>query len=193
MTKKSKNQVDDVSILEGNDSPTNRIALLFGAIEGDSIQEIIEWIIVENLQPEPVKELTLLINSEGGDLCAAYALIEVMQSSSIPIKTIALGQAASAGILIFMSGTKGRRIATPSVEFMSHHFSTANVGNFHELKNAQIAYEKIDAKILSHYKLCTGLSEKIIREKLICNHDVYLTPEEAVKLHIADKVGSVTF
>jgi ATP-dependent protease ClpP protease subunit len=56
------------------------------------------------------KELLLMICSEGGDTAAAFALIDVMKSSRIPIKTIGLGMIASAGLLIFLAGTSGRRL-----------------------------------------------------------------------------------
>ena len=42
----------------------------------------------------------------------AFALIDTMKGSAIPIKTVGLGLIASCGIPTFMSGTKGRRIIT---------------------------------------------------------------------------------
>jgi ATP-dependent Clp protease protease subunit len=171
----------------------NHIALLFGPIEDGIVEGVISWIIGENLNPDPQPELTLMINSEGGGLASAYALIEVMRTSRIPIRTIAMGQCASAGLLIFMSGTKGRRIVTKTVEVMTHHFSSTNSGDYHSLKNSQVAYDHIDKLILTHYMECTGLSEKVIRKNLICEHDAYLTPEDTVKYKMADKIGPVTY
>ena len=42
--------------------------------------------------------------------------------------------------------------------------------------------------MLEHYKKCTGLSEKKIRDILLPAEDVWLTAEEAVKYGIADKI-----
>jgi len=42
--------------------------------------------------------------------------------------------------------------------------------------------------MINHYKKCTGLSEKVIREVLLPAEDVWLSAEEAVKYKIADKI-----
>ena len=44
---------------------------------------------------------------------------------------------------------------------------------------------------LEHYKKCTGMPEKKIREILLPAEDVWLTAEEAVKHGIADKIVTV--
>ncbi len=69
------------------------------------------------------KELLLMICSEGGDMSAAFALIDVMKSSNIFIKTVGLGQIASAGLLIFLAGSPGRRTLTPNTSIMSHQYA----------------------------------------------------------------------
>jgi ATP-dependent protease ClpP protease subunit len=45
--------------------------------------------------------------------------------------------------------------------------------------------------MLAHYKACTGMSEKTIREVLLPPQDVWLSAKEAVKYGIADKVVKV--
>ena len=44
--------------------------------------------------------------------------------------------------------------------------------------------------MMAHYKKCTGLSEKKIREILLPAEDVWLSAKEAVKYGIADKIVS---
>jgi ATP-dependent protease ClpP protease subunit len=43
-------------------------------------------------------------------------------------------------------------------------------------------------RMLNHYKKCTGLSEKLIKEVLMPPQDVWLSAKEAVKYGIADQV-----
>ena len=43
-------------------------------------------------------------------------------------------------------------------------------------------------RLLNHYKKCTGLKEKEIRDKLMPAHDVWLDAKEAKKLGLCDKV-----
>jgi ATP-dependent protease ClpP protease subunit len=86
------------------DLADNGMYVFMGEVDHESIKPIIEWILHENfVSKKKRKELLLMICSEGGDMSAAFALIDVMKSSNIFIKTVGLGQIASAGLLIFPS------------------------------------------------------------------------------------------
>ena len=90
----------------------------------ESMKPLIDWIISENFnQDKKKKELTLGICSPGGDLNACFALVDVMKGSKIPIRTIGMGMIASCGLLMFISGEKGRRILTPNTSILSHQYS----------------------------------------------------------------------
>ena len=159
----------------------------------DSTKPIIQWIIEKNLAPrnERLKELTLVINSPGGDVHSAIALIDTMKGSAIPIKTVGLGLIASCGILTFMSGTKGKRVLTPNTSILSHQYSWGSGGKEHELFARVREFELSSERMIEHYKKCTGLSEKKIREVLLPAQDVWLSAKEAVKYGIADKIKEV--
>ena len=65
-------------------------------VNSESIRPVIEWILCENfVNKKKRKELLLMICSEGGDVSAAFALIDVMRSSNIFIKTVGLGSISS--------------------------------------------------------------------------------------------------
>jgi ATP-dependent protease ClpP protease subunit len=95
---------------------------------------------------------------------------------------------ASCGILAFMSGEKGHRILTRNTSILSHQYSWGSGGKEHELFARVKEFELSTMRMLEHYKRCTGLTEKKIREILLPAEDVWLTAEEAVKYGIADKV-----
>ena len=159
----------------------------------DSTKPIVQWIIEKNLLPsnERPKELTLIINSPGGSVHAAFALIDTMKGSAIPIKTVGLGLIASCGVLTFMAGEKGRRILTPNTSILSHQYSWGSSGKEHELFARVREFELSTERMLDHYKKCTGLKEKVIREILLPPEDKWLSAKEAVKYGIADKIKSV--
>lgn len=156
----------------------------------ESTRPIINWIIEKNLLPQKYrpKELTLIINSPGGDVHSAFALIDTMKGSAIPIRTVGLGLIASCGILTFMAGTKGRRVITSNTSILSHQYSWGSGGKEHELFARVREFELSTERMIEHYKKCTGLTEKVIREVLLPPHDVWLNAEEAVKYKIADKI-----
>lgn len=180
---KRKTQQEEIE-----DEKSPGISLLFGDVTIESMAEQCAWILSENMSDNPPDTLTLMINSPGGDLSAAFGFIEIMQGSRIPVRTVGLGEICSAGLIIFMSGTKGQRILTPTCSVMSHHFSTGVAGNYHELLNARKELEFINQRIVNHYMKCTGLSEEDVRAKLIPNHDVFMSPDEAISLGLADEI-----
>ena len=158
--------------------------------DSSTTKPVINTIIEKNLLPqrERPKEITLVINSPGGEVHSAFALIDTIKGSAIPVKTIGLGMIASCGILTFMAGTKGRRFITPNTSILSHQYSWGSVGKEHELFARVKEFELSTARMMDHYKKCTGLSEKKIREILLPAEDVWLSAKEAVKYGIADKI-----
>jgi ATP-dependent Clp protease protease subunit len=164
------------------------ITIFMGDVTETTMIPLVEWILASNLSNKPHKELTLGICSPGGDLNACFALIDVMKGSRIPIKTIGMGMIASCGLLMFISGTKGKRILTPNTSILSHQYSWGSYGKEHELFATVKEFELTTKRMITHYKKCTGLTEKIIREKLLPPHDVWLDSNQAKKLGICDKI-----
>ena len=166
--------------------------VFMGDVEEDSIKPVIEWMLYENyVTKKKKKELLLMICSAGGDMGAGFALIDVMMSSQIPIKTVGLGTIASAGLLIFISGTAGRRVLTPNTSILSHQFSWYNEGKVHELFATMKEFELTQSRMIAHYELCTGLSREQIRENLLPAQDVWLSAQEALALNICDDISVV--
>lgn len=155
-----------------------------------STKPVIEFILEKNLLPkvDRPEEITLFINSPGGEVGSAFALIDVMKGSAIPVRTIGIGMIASCGLLTFMSGTKGTRTITPNTSILSHQYSWGSSGKEHELFATVKEFEMTTERMLMHYKACTGLPEATIRKILLPANDVWLNAKDAVKYHIADKI-----
>lgn len=178
-------------------SHTQRLAdsgmlVLMGEIDHDSIKPVIEWILHENfVVKKKRKELLLMICSEGGDMSSAFALIDVMRSSAIAVKTVGLGQIASAGLLIFLAGSPGRRVLTPNTSILSHQFSWGSDGKVHELFATIREFELTQKRMIQHYRDCTGLDDETVRAKLLPPHDVWLDATQALELHICDAISQL--
>jgi ATP-dependent Clp protease protease subunit len=172
---------------------TAGIYVFMGPVDAETIRPIVEWILCENyVVKKKRKELLLMICSEGGDTAAAFALIDVMKSSRVPIKTIGLGMIASAGLLIFLAGTPGRRLLTPNTSILSHQFSWYNEGKAHELFATLKEFELTQNRMVAHYQACTGLTEAKIRQHLLPPQDVWLSAQDALKLKVCDHVADLT-
>ena len=166
--------------------------VLMDEINHDTIKPVVEWILHENyVSKKKHKELLLMICSEGGDIEPAFALIDVMASSHIPIKTVGLGQIASSALMIFISGSPGRRILTPNTSILSHQFSWGSDGKAHELFATIKEFELCQKRMIALYKRTTGLNEEILKQSLLPAHDVWLSAEEALQYHICDAISIV--
>jgi ATP-dependent Clp protease protease subunit len=166
------------------------IYVFMSEVTGETIHPVIQWILYENyVSKQKKKELLLMICSHGGDLAAAFALIDVMHNSAIPIKTVGLGQIGSSGLLIFMAGTRGRRILTPNTSILSHQFSWHNEGKAHELFATLRELELTQTRMIDHYRKCTGADDRTIKEYLLPAQDKWLSADEALKLNICDSVS----
>lgn len=166
------------------------VHLLMGEIDGESCAGAIDWILRENFAPTRKKHLTLILCSPGGDLTACFALIDVMAGSVIPVHTLGIGQIASCGLLLFISGAKGFRTLTPNTSILSHQYSWGAYGKEHELFAQAREYELTTKRMMSHYKRCTGLSEVNIRKYLLPPQDIWLSAHEAKTLNVCDRVHS---
>jgi ATP-dependent Clp protease protease subunit len=161
-------------------------------VASHSIKPIIEWILVENhVAKKKKKELLLMICSEGGSMEDAFALIDVMKASSIPVKTVGLGSVSSSGLLIFLAGAPGRRILTPNTSILSHQYSWGSDGKHHELFAITKEFGLAQTRMVRHYQETTGLDEETIKTKLLPPNDVYLSAEEALELVICDFISDL--
>ena len=178
--------------LQIKEDSSHAFYLMMGEINMESAKQAVEWIFEANFAETKPDMLNMIICSPGGDLNAAFAVIDTMRGSAIPIRTIGLGQIASAGLMIFLTGGKGQRILTPNTSILSHQYSWGAFGKEHELFATIKEYDLTTKKVVEHYKKTTGLAEKKIREVLLPPQDVWLSPTEAKRLKICDVVKDLS-
>ena len=176
---------------EDGDLEKAGIYLFMDDVTASTCKDAIEFILKQNTSPRKLKRLQLMICSNGGDVPSAFALIDVMKASKIPIHTVGLGVIASCGLLLFITGEKGKRVLTPNTSILSHQYSWANWGKEHELFAQIKEFELSTQRMLDHYKKCTGLSEAEVREYLLPPEDKWLSAKEAKKLNICDSVKTI--
>ena len=164
------------------------VYLLMDVITAESCKEAIEFVLKQNTEKMKQKRLQFMICSPGGDVPSCFALIDIMKGSRIPIHTVGLGVIASCGLLLFITGEKGKRTLTPNTSILSHQYSWGSYGKEHELFAQVKEFELSTERMINHYRKCTGLTEAQIREHLLPPEDRWLSAKEAKKLGICDKV-----
>jgi ATP-dependent Clp protease protease subunit len=191
-----KKQVKEEDIIleefdEFEEIPHSPLVLLYGEITDEAVASVSNVIISSHYLKNRPEKITLLLNTEGGLLHSAFALVEVMVASKIPIETVAIGQCISAGVLIFMSGSKGMRYVTPSCTVMSHSFSTEIQGNSYDLNAVQKELKHTHERMINHYMEHTEQTKNVIETHLVGTQDRWLTPDDVIKFGIADEIKMI--
>ncbi|HIJ95057.1 MAG TPA: ATP-dependent Clp protease proteolytic subunit [Desulfuromonadales bacterium] len=167
------------------------IIYISGAIAGGTAESVCKEIIDLNIKGE-VNQIQMIINSPGGSCPAGFSIIDIMEWSRIPIYTTGIGMIASMGLLIFMTGEKGRRVITPRTSILSHRFSAFNFGNHSQLIASRKEEDLEHERILQHYLSYSNIKHKDELEKyLLRDVDTWLTPDEAIQYGLADIVEPI--
>jgi ATP-dependent Clp protease protease subunit len=97
----------------------NRIVFLGSAIDDTVANLVIAQLL--HLESESADhDVSLYINSPGGDMTALFAIHDTMQYIKPDVSTICVGQAASAAAVLLAAGAKGKRYALPNSRVLIH-------------------------------------------------------------------------
>ena len=157
--------------------------------ESYSLVELAKTIIQMNIDEkdiptENLKPIRIFIHSYGGDLEQANFFCDLVQTSRIPVITIAMGVAMSAGFLIFLSGHK--RYAFKHTQMLVHAGSVAFSGTASEIEEAQKNYKKQVDEMKAYILERTDIDEKTFNKNK--NKDWYLSIDDLKKFNIIDGV-----
>ena len=163
----------------------DRIIFLSGEINTEMANAIIAQLLFLNAQDKE-KDITMYINSPGGQVTAGLGIYDTMNHISCDVATVCIGMAASMGAFLLSSGTKGKRYALPNAEIMIHQPLGGARG---QATDIQIVAENI---IKIKKKLATILAENTGQEydKIIedTERDNYLDAYEAKEYGLVDSV-----
>lgn len=130
--------------------------------------------------------ITMYINSPGGSISDGMAIYDVMNKIKCPIITVCMGMAASMGAFLLSCGTRGKRYCLPNSTVMIHQPLGGGRGQATEI---EIIAKRILALRDKLYRIMSKNSN-VDYETMAnaCERDNYLTPEEALKMGLIDKI-----
>jgi len=161
---------------------------LVGSIESDNVMSVVKWIYQANQNDKVEGPINLYINSEGGQVCDAYALIDVMRSSRKPVATIGLGVICSAAFMILAAGAKGHRKLGKNTSVMMHQLNHDWGGNYADLKSLGSEIDYHHKRMIKILEESTGLDKQGVQDNFLQPTDRWFTSQEAVKLGVVDKI-----
>ncbi len=132
------------------------------------------------------RDISLYINSPGGEISAGLAIYDTMQLIQAPVSTIAVGMTASMATILLTAGAKGRRYALPHATIHLHQPLGGVQG---QAVDIEIAAKEIlrmrdllNVILLKH----TGMKQEQIDR--LTDRDFYMTAQQAAEYGIVDKV-----
>ncbi len=91
---------------------------------GTPIDDTISNLMIAQLlhleSEDPDKDISVYVNSPGGEITALFAIYDTMQYIKPDVQTICVGQAASAAAVLLTAGAKGKRYALPHARILIH-------------------------------------------------------------------------
>ena len=138
-------------------------------------------------QMDADRDIEIYINSPGGSFTALTAIYDTMRYIKPDVRTVCLGQAASAAAVILAAGTKGKRLALPNSRILIHQPATE--GGYGQSSDIEIqAKEILRIRSLMEDMLATDTGKTTEEVSRDIERDKYLTAEQAKDYGIIDGV-----
>lgn len=163
-----------------------RIVVLHGDVNEHSISSVIVQLL--NLANQNHKPIHLVVSTYGGSVDEMFSLYDTIKFLPCPVHTVALGKVMSAGVLLLASGVKGKRLIGRSARIMIHPVSGGTMGNVFEQMAEVKETKRVHNLMVESLRRETKMSDKDLARIMKAGHDFYLTPAEAIKMGIVDKM-----
>ncbi len=161
------------------------IIFLGGPIDDDVANIIIAQLLFLQFE-NPKKDIQLYINSPGGSVSAALAILDTMNHIKNDVSTVCVGLAASAAALLLSSGKKGKRFSLPNSEIMIHQPLGGAQGQASDIEITARQILKLKDKLNKIMAENTGKPLSQIEKD--ADRDYYMSADEAKKYGVIDKV-----
>ncbi|MGI8759217.1 MAG: ATP-dependent Clp protease proteolytic subunit [Acidimicrobiales bacterium] len=132
------------------------------------------------------RDISLYINSPGGDITALFAIYDTMQYIKPDITTLCFGQAASAAAVLLAAGAKGKRLALPRARIIIHQPYGQAIGQAADIELAAKEIERMRTMLEEMLADHTGQStDRVHRDT---DRDFVMSAAEAKEYGIIDEV-----
>jgi ATP-dependent Clp protease, protease subunit len=163
----------------------DRIVFLGTPID-DQVANLVMAQLIHLESEEPDKDISIYINSPGGDITSLFAVYDTMKYIKPDVSTIVMGQAASAAAVLLAAGSKGKRFALPHSRVLIHQP--------HGQAGGQAVDIEIQAKEILRYRqlldelLAEHTGQTLDKVKNDTDRDFIMTAEQAKEYGIVDEI-----
>ena len=163
----------------------NRIIFLGTQIDDTSANLVIAQLL--HLESESTtKDISLYINSPGGDMNALFGIHDTMQFVAPDVATICVGQAASAAAVLLAAGAPGKRYALPNARVLIHqpHGGAQGQSTDLELQIAEVV--EMRRRMVEILRTATGQTAERITADI--DRDYIVRGTDAIEYGLVDQI-----
>ncbi|TML16038.1 MAG: ATP-dependent Clp protease proteolytic subunit [Actinobacteria bacterium] len=162
--------------------------IFIGTPIDDTIANLVCAQLLHLESENPDKDISLYINSPGGDINALFAIYDTMQYIKPDITTICFGQAASAAAVLLAAGSHGKRLALPHARILLHQPWGQAGGQATDIE--LVAKEILRLKIQLEEIMALHTGQPVERIAADTDRDFVMTAAEAREYGLIDEVIS---
>ena len=164
----------------------NERIVFLGTPIDDGVANLVVAQLLHLESADPDKDISIYINSPGGQVYAGLAIYDTMRFIKPDIQTICFGVAMSMGSLLLAGGTPGKRLSLPNARILIHQPSGGFQGQASDIEiHAREALELRDHvdRIYAHH---TGKTVEQVHDDM--DRDRFFTAEAARDYGLIDRV-----
>jgi ATP-dependent Clp protease protease subunit len=166
----------------------NERIVFLGTPVDDQIANLVVAQFLHLESEDPDKDISLYINSPGGDVYAGLAIYDTMQFIKPDVQTICVGIAMSMGAVLLAGGTKGKRLALPNAKILIHQIWTPYGPGGQAADIERRARETINLKRRIEEILAEHTDQDVDKVSHDTDRDYFMTAQEAKDYGIIDTV-----
>jgi ATP-dependent Clp protease protease subunit len=162
--------------------------IFLGVPIDDDVANIIQAQLLFLASTDPGADISLYINTPGGQVTSGLAIYDTMQLVEPDVATICTGMAASMGSVLLCAGTKGKRSCLPHSKVLIHQPLGGAQG---QASDIMIAAKEIEKTRKELYEIISEHSgqpyEKVFAD---ADRDYWMTASEALEYGMVDEILS---
>lgn len=157
---------------------------------GTPIDDQVANVIVAQLlwlsREDAEREISMYINSPGGQIYSGLAIFDTMRMIPNKISTVAVGVTASFGTVLLTAGTKGHRYALPHATIHMHQPLGGAQGQASDIEIQAKEILRLKSRLNEIMAESTGQKLEVIERDT--ERDFYMSADQAVEYGLVDKV-----
>ena len=163
----------------------DRIVFL-GVPVDDDVANIIQAQLLFLSSLDSKADITMYLNTPGGQVSSGLAIYDTMQLIAPPVGTVCTGMAASMGAVLLCAGAPGKRSALPHSRVLIHQPLGGAQGQASDILIAAKEIEKTRAELCQIISAHAGQTfDKVLAD---ADRDYWMTAQEAREYGMIDNI-----